>query len=135
MNNYNIENQDFRDLLSVYKKTQEIINAKKEKFYKIATHYGVTLKNGFQQFLDIEEEIAILERNYLTINRFLYTQCDEKERYFLNEIMNGTSLEKVNAELGCSRRTSYRIMARLSKRFFEFIEKEKQNGNKKTTTN
>lgn len=135
MYNYNSENQQFRDLLSIYRETHKIIKRKKDKFFKYATHYGVPLKKGIEEFLETEREIVILEKNYLSIEKFIATECSDREKQFLNEIMNGVSLEQVNTELGCSRRTSYRIMARLSKRYFEFLGKEKFYGNCKEKNN
>lgn len=110
---------EFRNILYVYKRSIELICSKQKSFKKIALHCGTPVKDGVNKFLQFEREIAELERVYMEIELFKSIYCDEDDRIMLDFLIEQTPVPEISKQLSISPRTAYRRIAKITQTFFE----------------
>lgn len=114
----NIYENEFRNILNVYKKALELISAKQKKFKKIAEHPGTPVLVGVRRFIELEHEITELETIYLEIEKFKKNVCTTQDVEMINCLLEGLSVPKIAQLLLISQRTVYRRIAKITKNFF-----------------
>lgn len=114
---------EFRNVLKIYKKVLQLITIKQNKFKKIAEHIGTPVKIGVQKFIQLEEEITQLESVYFEIEMFRNVFCSQEDKEMIQLMIDELSVPQIAQELSISVRTVYRRVAKIAENFLNFKNK------------